>query len=69
MRAGAGVEREESNARSRSAPESARNLAIDRFRGVLVILMVGGDYVGGVQIVPASLKHAPEIGFIVAYSK
>ncbi|TXN28951.1 heparan-alpha-glucosaminide N-acetyltransferase domain-containing protein [Lacisediminihabitans profunda] len=66
MRAGTGVERGESNALPRSAQESTRNLAIDRFRGVLVILMVGGDYLSGVQIVPAFLKHAPDIGFTVA---
>ena len=48
-------------ARSRS-----RNLAIDRFRGALVILMVGGDYLAGVQLVPAYLKHADDIGFTVA---
>ena len=46
--------------------EPARNLAIDRFRGLLVILMVGGDYLIGVHIVPAFLKHAPDIGFTVA---
>jgi uncharacterized membrane protein len=49
-----------------AAPESARNLGIDRLRGALVILMVGGDYLGGVQIVPAFLKHAPDIGFTIA---
>ncbi|WP_394768965.1 heparan-alpha-glucosaminide N-acetyltransferase domain-containing protein [Lacisediminihabitans sp.] len=66
MRAGTGVERGESNARAHAAPESVRNLAIDRFRGVLVILMVGGDYLSGVRVVPALLKHAPDIGFTVA---
>jgi uncharacterized membrane protein len=48
------------------APEPIRNLAIDRLRGALVILMVGGDYLGGVQGVPAFLTHAPDIGFTVA---
>ncbi|WP_448811833.1 heparan-alpha-glucosaminide N-acetyltransferase domain-containing protein [Agromyces bauzanensis] len=43
-----------------------RNLAIDRYRGSLVILMVGGDYLSGVQVVPAFLKHAPDIGFTIA---
>ncbi|GAA4378334.1 heparan-alpha-glucosaminide N-acetyltransferase domain-containing protein [Agromyces bauzanensis] len=43
-----------------------RNLAIDRFRGALIILMVGGDYLSGVQAVPAFLKHAPDIGYTVA---
>jgi len=46
--------------------EPPRNLAIDRFRGVLVILMVGGDYLIGVKVVPTFLKHAPDIGFTVA---
>jgi predicted acyltransferase len=44
----------------------SRNLAIDRFRGALVILMVGGDYLSGVQLVPAYLKHAADVGFTVA---
>lgn len=48
------------------ASEPSRNLAIDRLRGALVILMVGGDYLGGVQGVPTFLKHAPDIGFTVA---
>jgi uncharacterized membrane protein len=47
-------------------PESTRNLAIDRLRGALVILMVGGNYLIGVRLVPAFLKHAPDIGFTVA---
>lgn len=46
--------------------ETTRNLAIDRFRGVLVILMVCGDYLSGMQFVPTFLKHAPDIGFTVA---
>ncbi|CAN5404413.1 hypothetical protein BH09ACT7_BH09ACT7_04720 [soil metagenome] len=28
--------------------------------------MVGGDYLGGVNVVPAFLKHAPDVGFTVA---
>jgi predicted acyltransferase len=44
----------------------SRDLAIDRMRGVLIILMVGGDFLGGVNIVPAILKHAPDIGFTIA---
>lgn len=43
-----------------------RILAIDRYRGLLVILMVGGNYLAGVQLVPAALKHAPDIGFTIA---
>ena len=43
-----------------------RDLAIDRIRGALVILMVAGDFAGGVNWVPAFLKHAPDIGFTIA---
>lgn len=43
-----------------------RNPAIDRFRGALVILMVGGDYLAGVNIVPDFLKHAPDVGLTAA---
>jgi predicted acyltransferase len=28
--------------------------------------MVGGDYLGGVQVVPVFLRHAPDIGFTIA---
>lgn len=49
-----------------SSTTSTRNLAIDRFRGILVILMVIGDYMSGLRIVPDSLKHAPDIGVTVA---
>ncbi len=45
---------------------SKRDLAIDRFRGVLIFLMCAGDYMGGVNFVPAFLKHTPDIGFTVA---
>ena len=44
----------------------SRNLAIDRVRGSLVILMVIGDYLSGINWVPEFLKHAPDIGFTVA---
>ncbi len=50
----------------RDAPVQERNLAIDRLRGALVILMVAGDYLGGVHLVPSFLKHAPDIGFTIA---
>jgi predicted acyltransferase len=43
-----------------------RDLAIDRFRGGLVILMVAGNYIAGVRFVPAFLKHAPDVGLTVA---
>lgn len=43
-----------------------RDLSIDRLRGLLVFLMVGGNYLAGVQAIPAYLKHAPDIGLTVA---
>lgn len=43
-----------------------RDLAIDRLRGALVFLMIAGNYLAGVAVVPAFLKHAPDIGFTVA---
>ncbi|MEN2737913.1 heparan-alpha-glucosaminide N-acetyltransferase domain-containing protein [Microbacterium sp. X-17] len=47
-------------------PATGRILSVDRFRGALVILMVGGNYLGGVGFVPSWLKHAPDIGLTVA---
>ena len=49
-----------------SPTTSNRNLAIDRFRGILVFLMVIGDYLSGLRIVPNELKHASDIGLTVA---
>lgn len=46
--------------------EQARNPAIDRFRGFAVLMMAVVNYLGGVNAVPAFLKHAPDIGFTVA---
>jgi uncharacterized membrane protein len=43
-----------------------RILAIDRFRGGLVVLMVAGDYAAEVRAVPAILKHAPDVGLTIA---
>lgn len=40
--------------------------AIDAFRGLAVVLMAAINYLAGPQIVPALLKHAPDIGFTVA---
>ncbi|WP_448006742.1 heparan-alpha-glucosaminide N-acetyltransferase domain-containing protein [Agromyces bauzanensis] len=57
---------DEERPRAAEPTEIPRNLAIDRYRGALVILMVGGDYLSGVQVVPAFLKHAPDIGLTVA---
>lgn len=52
--------------RAGSIPKPERNLAIDRLRGLLVMLMVVGDYLGGIEWVPAWLKHAPDIGLTIA---
>ncbi|WP_296631181.1 heparan-alpha-glucosaminide N-acetyltransferase domain-containing protein [Rhodoluna sp.] len=43
-----------------------RNLTIDRLRGALVIFMVVGDYIAGIQFVPSFLKHAPDLGLTIA---
>ena len=43
-----------------------RDLSIDRYRGVLVMLMVIGNYIAGVQAIPDFLKHAPDVGYTVA---
>jgi predicted acyltransferase len=43
-----------------------RDLRIDRLRGVLVVLMVAGNFGSGVAFVPAFLKHAPDVGLTVA---
>lgn len=66
MRSRAQLEPDGTSPRPVGDVESNRNLAIDRFRGVLVILMVGGNYLSGVSAVPAFLKHAPDIGFTIA---
>lgn len=57
----------ESTERIATTPARAeRSLALDRFRGALVILMVAGNYLAGIGWVPAFLKHAPDIGLTVA---
>jgi len=43
-----------------------RDLAIDRFRGLAIVLMVLVNYLGGIGWIPAILKHAPDIGFTFA---
>lgn len=47
-------------------PKAQRDLAIDRLRGALVITMVIGDYIAGINWIPEYLKHAPDIGFTIA---
>lgn len=49
-----------SRALSRAARSATgRILSIDRYRGALVMLMVAGNFAGGVASVPAWLKHTP----------
>jgi hypothetical protein len=43
-----------------------RDFSIDRLRGTLVMLMVIGDYIAGINWIPDYLKHAPDIGFTIA---
>ncbi len=44
---------------------SPRLLSIDQFRGLAILLMVLANYLAGVALVPAWLKHAPDIGLTV----
>ena len=39
-----------------------RIASIDRFRGFAILTMVLVNYLGGVQLIPAWLQHAPDIG-------
>ena len=39
--------------------------SIDQFRGFAIFTMVPANYMVGVQIIPAWLKHAPDIGLTV----
>jgi predicted acyltransferase len=39
--------------------------SIDAFRGFSILLMVLADYLAGPAIVPAWLKHSPDVGFTV----
>jgi predicted acyltransferase len=38
---------------------------VDQFRGLAIVLMVLANYLAGVAIVPAWLRHAPDIGLTV----
>jgi predicted acyltransferase len=42
-----------------------RILSIDQFRGFAILTMVLANYMGGVQLIPAWLKHAPDVGLTV----
>lgn len=63
---GARAHRPASDGAVRSSADETRILSIDRLRGVLVILMVGGDFLARVEVVPAFLKHAPDLGLTIA---
>lgn len=39
--------------------------AIDQYRGFAILLMVLANYMNNVQIIPAWLKHAPDVGYTV----
>ena len=39
--------------------------SLDQFRGFAILTMVLANYMGGVRLIPAWLKHAPDIGLTV----
>ncbi len=43
----------------------ARIPSIDQFRGFAILTMVLANYMGGVNFIPAWLKHAPDVGLTV----
>ena len=42
-----------------------RLLSIDQFRGFAIVTMVLANFMGGILVIPAWLKHAPDIGLTV----
>jgi predicted acyltransferase len=46
-------------------PPSQRITSIDQFRGFAILTMVLANYMGQVALIPAWLKHAPDIGLTV----
>ena len=44
---------------------SKRIPSIDQFRGFAIVTMVLANYMGQVQVIPAWLKHAPDVGLTV----
>lgn len=42
-----------------------RILSIDQFRGFAIFTMVLANFMGGVLVIPAWLKHAPDVGLTV----
>jgi predicted acyltransferase len=49
----------------RASVSTARNPAIDRFRGLAILLMVIANFLEHVRAVPGWLKHAPDVGITV----
>ena len=45
--------------------QSKRISSLDQFRGFAILTMVLANYMGGVRLIPAWLKHAPDIGLTV----
>jgi predicted acyltransferase len=48
-----------------SKPPFSRLVSVDQFRGLSILLMVLANYLAGIEIIPAWLKHAPDIGLTV----
>jgi len=44
---------------------SKRISSLDQFRGFAILTMVLANYMGGVKLIPAWLKHAPDIGLTI----
>lgn len=49
-----------------SDSRGVRSLAIDRYRGALVWLMVAGNFLAGIASVPDFVKHTPDVGLSIA---
>ncbi len=45
--------------------QNSRISSIDQFRGFAILTMVLANYMGGVALIPAWLKHAPDVGLTV----
>ena len=54
-----------SNMEDRVNDARQRLESIDEFRGFSILLMVLANYLAGPHVVPAWLKHAPDVGFTV----
>jgi predicted acyltransferase len=44
---------------------ASRIASIDQFRGFAILSMVLANFMGGIRVVPAWLKHAPDIGLTI----